>query len=48
MRDEARKLHIIEEILKIEDDNILTEMETVIAKTRMHRAERKSFQNLQG
>ena len=32
MNGEAKKLHLIEEILKIENDVVLEEVETVISK----------------
>ncbi|WP_332736303.1 hypothetical protein [Flavihumibacter sp.] len=43
MFGEAKKLYLIEEILKIENDAVLAEVETVIAKSKLHAVGRKSF-----
>lgn len=48
MYGEAKKLHLIEEILKIEDDTILDEVENVISKSKLHPVERKSFKEFSG
>lgn len=48
MYGEARKLHLIEEILKIENDEVLAEVESVITKNKMHAANRKSFKDFVG
>lgn len=48
MYGEAKKLHLIEEILKIESDAVLAEVETVIAKSKLHAARRKSFKDFAG
>lgn len=48
MHGEAKKLHLIEEILKIESDAVLAEVETVIAKSKLHAAGRKSFKDFAG
>lgn len=45
---EAKKLHLIEEILKIEDPAVLAEVETVITKSKMHAVTRKSFRSFAG
>lgn len=34
MNGEARKLHLIEAILKIEDENVLNEVENVLARNQ--------------
>lgn len=34
MYTEARKIHIIEEVLKVDDDAILTQLESVFKKTK--------------
>jgi hypothetical protein len=36
MFGEAKKLHLIEEILKIENEAVLTEVETVINRSKLH------------
>ncbi|PSL47808.1 hypothetical protein CLV51_102668 [Chitinophaga niastensis] len=43
MYGEAKKLHLIEEILKIESDAVLEEVETVIAKNKTEPARRRDF-----
>ena len=48
MYGEAKKLHLIEEILKIENDEVLAEVEAVIAKNRMHAVKRRSFKDYAG
>jgi hypothetical protein len=45
---EAKKLHLIEEILKIEDPAVLAEMETVITKNKMRAVSRRSFKDFAG
>jgi hypothetical protein len=45
---EANKLHLIEEILKVEDPAVLAELETVIAKSKMHAVTGKSFKSFAG
>ncbi|WP_212006207.1 hypothetical protein [Chitinophaga sp. HK235] len=45
MYGEAKKLHLIEEILKIEDDAVLAEIETVIAKSNVQPIHRRSFKD---
>ncbi len=48
MFGEAKKLHLIEEILKIEDAALLAEVETVIAKSKLHAVGRRSFTSFAG
>lgn len=48
MNEEAKKLHLIEAILKIEDEALLNEMESVLAKSEMKLAERKSWKDFVG
>ncbi len=48
MYSEAKKLHLIEEILKIENDTILDEVETVITRGMHNSGKRKSFKDFAG
>lgn len=48
MYGEAKKLHLIEEILKIDDESVLTEVETVIIKNKLHAVSRRSFSSFSG
>ena len=48
MNGEAKKLHLIEEILKIENESVLSEVENVINKSKMHVVNRKSFKEFAG
>ena len=49
MYGKAKKLHLIEEILKIENDQLLDEVETVITKGKIvNIAGRRSFKDLAG
>ena len=48
MLGEAKKLHLIEEILKIESDAVLAAVETVIAKSKLLAVDRKSFTSFAG
>jgi hypothetical protein len=49
MREEAKKLHLIEEILKIDNEAILDEMESVISKGKLHAISgSKSFKDFVG
>ncbi len=48
MHGEAKKLHLIEAILKIENDAILDEMETVINKNNLQVPVGKSFKDFAG
>lgn len=48
MNGEARKLHLIEEILKIENDAVLEEVESVINRSKMEVVPRKSVRDLAG
>ena len=48
MYGEAKKLHLIEEILKIETDALLDEVETVIAKNKLQLVSGKKFKDFSG
>lgn len=50
MFEEAKKLHLIEEILKIENETILDEVEMLISNSKMHKEEagRPSFKTFAG
>lgn len=48
MNGEARKLHLIEAILKIEDEALLNEVENVLAKGQLKTPERRSFADFAG
>lgn len=48
MYGEAKKLHLIEEILKIENEAVLEEVETVIAKSKLHAVGRRNFNDFAG
>ena len=48
MFGEAKKLHLIEAILKIENDAELAEVETAINKSIMHTEPNKSFKDFAG
>jgi hypothetical protein len=48
MYGEAKKLHLIEEILKLENESVLEEVESVIANCKLRTASRKSFKVLVG
>lgn len=48
MNGEAKKLHLIEGILKTEDEAILNEIESLLARTETKPAERKSLADLSG
>jgi hypothetical protein len=37
MLDNARKIHLIEEVLKLEDKNVLKELESVLQKSKFKR-----------
>ncbi|MGZ3839607.1 MAG: hypothetical protein ACXVMS_10460 [Flavisolibacter sp.] len=47
MQGEARKLHLIEEILKIDDEAVLAEMETLISN-KMYAVKGRSFADFAG
>ncbi len=48
MYGEAKKLHLIEEILKIENDSVLDEVETVIIKNKLPSVSDKKFKDFSG
>ena len=41
--EKQKKIHLIEEILKIEDAQLLAEVEHVIAKAKLYKVGRRSF-----
>lgn len=48
MYGEAKKLHLIEEILKIDNDTLLNEVESVISRGRHFLPARRSFKDFAG
>jgi hypothetical protein len=48
MYTEAKKLHLIEELLKVESDAVLAELEMVLSKFNSPGSDRKSFKTLVG
>lgn len=48
MYGEAKKLHLIEEILKIENEALLAEVETVISRGKMHAVTEMSIKDFAG
>jgi hypothetical protein len=48
MHGEAKKLQLIEEILKIDNDLVLAEVETVIARNKLQVVSRQSFASFAG
>jgi hypothetical protein len=48
MYGEAKKLHLIEEILKIENEAVLDEVNNVISSNKLHAVEPKSFNKFSG
>jgi hypothetical protein len=48
MYGEAKKLHLIEEILKIENEAVLEEVETVISRSKLHAVSPKSLKDFVG
>ncbi len=48
MKGEARKLHLIEALLKIEDENVLAEMESLLSIKQIKPVERKNFADFSG
>jgi hypothetical protein len=48
MYGEAKKLHLIEAILKVEDDSILVEVENILSKNSIYTTSRKSFKDFAG
>jgi len=43
MHAEAKKLHLIEELLKVDSDTVLAELETVLTKSKTQLPRSKSF-----
>jgi hypothetical protein len=48
MYAEAKKLHLIEEILKIENEAVLDEVNNIISKSKLHEVEPKCFKKFSG
>ncbi len=48
MFTEAKKLHLIEELLKVESDAVLAELENVLTKFSASPVNRKSFKSFVG
>ena len=48
MNGEARKLHLIEAILKIEDEALLNEVESLLARDAIKMAEKKRPEDFAG
>jgi hypothetical protein len=48
MYGEAKKLHLIDAIIKIENDAILTEVETIIAKSNLVVVPQRNFKKFAG
>jgi hypothetical protein len=48
MYAEAKKLHIIEELLKVDSDTVLFELETVLTKSKTPLTASKGFENFVG
>jgi len=48
MYAEAKKLHLIEELLKVESDAVLTELESILSKVTPSQPHHKSFKILVG
>ena len=48
MYGEAKKLHLIEEILKIENDAVLDQVGDLLTKSKLHPVERISFKDFSG
>ena len=48
MYGEAKKLHLIEEILKIENEALLDEVEIVISKNKLYVSDKKNIKDFAG
>lgn len=48
MYGEAKKLHLIEELLKVENDAVLSEVEHILLKNKLVKQERKKFTDFAG
>jgi hypothetical protein len=48
MLGEAKKLYLIEEILKIEDPVVLLEVEALLNKSKLHALKKRSFAGFAG
>jgi hypothetical protein len=48
MNGEAKKLHLIEAILKVEDEALLNEVESLLARGAMKTMEKKSLKDFSG
>lgn len=48
MYTEAKKLHLIEELLKVDNDNLLDELELVLNRSKSRLPHSNSFQKFSG
>lgn len=48
MNGEARKLHLIEALIKVEDEKLLADVEKVFSQHKLKPVERKSFKDFAG
>lgn len=48
MSGEAKKLHLIEKLLKISDESVLEEVENVLSRGKLQVAHKKSFKEFAG
>lgn len=48
MYQETRKMHLIEEVLKVNNEEILTELETVLVKSKSEKKEKTSILDFVG
>ncbi|MDR3693448.1 hypothetical protein [Mucilaginibacter sp.] len=48
MYTEAKKLHLIEELLKVDNDNLLDEVESVLNRSKSQLPRSNSFQKFAG
>ncbi|MDB4921929.1 hypothetical protein [Mucilaginibacter sp.] len=48
MYSETKKLHLIEELLKVDSDTVLAELETVLAKSKGRLPRSQSYQDFKG
>lgn len=48
MNGEARKLHLIEALIKVEDEKLLADVEKIFSQHQLKPVERKSFKDFAG
>lgn len=48
MNEEARKLHLIEALLKEEDEKVLSDVESLLTRNETKPVEKKSFKDFAG